>query len=288
MLKLGRINQISITEITPNSYILEDGKHSFQISKSRVSQEKQIGDKIEGFIYSDRNGKFIFTTRKPYAQLGEFAYLKVLKLIDKGAFVDWGIETDLFVPTKEFTDAPDEDRRYFFFIKMDSRVKQITGTTAINDYLVEADQHIKDGDQIEFLVTGLHRLGFRVIVNNRYQGLIYQDEIIGKLEIGEKKTGFVKLVRDDGKVDVVLFQNRFGFIKYAENIVLKKLEQSDGFLPLHDKTLPIVVENSLGMSKKVFKKAIGGLYRRKKISIDNNKGIKLLTNNFGSTIYAPK
>lgn len=274
MIKLGRINKLKITEVKKDSYLFSEDRHIFSVSKYQLPGSRNIGDEIEGFIYSDKDGNFYFTPQKPYAILGEFAYFKILEVTASGSFADWGIGTDLFVPSKE-TDLPiKKDAFYTLFIKMDKRFKQIIGTTKIREYLVDADQYIKRDDKVKFLVISLHSLGYRVIINNRYLGLVFADGVIGKLNLGEKRTGIISNISDEGRIDVSLFRGQAGLQKHAEQIILDLLQNANGFLPLHDKTLPKVIESKTGMSKKLFKKVIGSLYRMRRIELKEN-GIQL-------------
>ena len=274
MLKLGRINKVKITAVKKDVYEIEEGRHCFIIPKFRLPGPRKAGDEIDGFIYSDRKGSFILTPQKPYALIGEFANMKILDLTRSGAFADWGIETDLFIPINEMEVPVKKDNFYTVFVKMDRNLKQIIGTTKIKEYLSEPDQYIKEQDKVKFFVTSLHKHGYRVIIENKYSGLVFKEDVIGELKPGEKKTGIVKKISEDGRIDISLFRGPAGMQLHAEKVVLELLKKSGGFLPLHDKTLPMVIESKTGMSKKLFKKTIGSLYRMKKIVLKEN-GIQL-------------
>jgi predicted RNA-binding protein (virulence factor B family) len=274
VIKLGRINDLPVTEIGEQEIVLQDRRHRFAIAKKQVPDVNQVGDKVRGFVYSDRDGNFKFTLLRPYALLGEFAHLYIRNTTSMGAFADWGIESDLFIPSKESDGPLDSGRHYTVFVKMDTRNKQIVGTTKYLDFVVAADDGIKNHDIAGYLITGRHELGYRAVINHRYRGMIYKDQTVGPVAIGQRGEGRVMLVRRDGAIDISLYRSPQLQQRAAEKVILEALNKNKGFLPINDKTIPQLIEYKLGMSKKLFKKALGGLYRLRKISI-NDDGIRL-------------
>jgi predicted RNA-binding protein (virulence factor B family) len=269
------MNLLEIKEVTHDKYIFREGKHRFELKKAKISYSKKPGDRVKGFIYSDRNGKLKFILGKPKALLGNFAFLTVLDIQNSGVFLDWGIKPDLYVPKSEIMHMPKIGDQIPVFIKMDKKFKQIIGTNLIEEYLVNADANIEPGNSCELLFYFKGRDRFGVIIDQRYRGIIPISDVIGDFSPGDKAKGFIKNIDEDKRITVSLYKNKRHMIQSAEREIIKRLLDSGGTLPFHDKTFPKVINQELHMSKRLFKNAIGTLFKSKTIKIHDN-GIELI------------
>nr|WP_282706957.1 S1-like domain-containing RNA-binding protein [Natroniella acetigena] len=210
----------------------------------------------------------------PKAKVGEFAYLKVKDVNRVGAFLDWGLEKDLFVPFAEQEGKMKEGKSYVVGVFLDQQTDRITASQRLDKFIEQEQIELSEGDEVELLIYRFTDLGVKVIINNKYYGLIYNDDLYRELEVGQETTGYIKKIREDNKIDVSLRKIGYGRIEDAKEKILKQLVAEDGFLPLHDKSSPQAIKDRLQMSKGSFKKAIGGLYKEKIIDI-TEEGIRL-------------
>lgn len=249
-------------------------EQSFYLPKYEVPKGTRAGDTLVVFIYNDAKDSLKATTKKPKAIVGDFAALEVKSALDFGAFLDWGIPKDLFVPRKYQKHPLKAGEIAVVYLHLDYEQRGIMGNCKVERFFTREIEGLEENQEVELIVYDLSRLGASVVVNNKYQGIVYRSETFEDVKRGDKKTGYVKKIRDDGKIDAAL--QRQGFLAAAEDakeIILQALKDSKGFLPLHDKSSPADIKNTLGMSKKIFKKTIGVLYKERKIIIDNS-GIK--------------
>ena len=247
------------------------------LPKRYVPKGLEVGDFIDVFIYRDSEDRIIATRLEPYAKVGQFAYLTVKKIEEYGAFLDWGLPKDLFVPVSQQQSLMVENGLYLVYVYIDEKTDRITATSKIHKYLKNEAENLEIGEEVEILICDKTELGVRVIINNKFWGLIFHNELFHNLHEGQKTTGFVKTIRDvDKKIDITLKKIGMEEVKDAKIIIVDALKDADGFLPLHDKSDPEEIYEELEMSKKVFKKAIGNLYKEKIISIKES-GIRLIS-----------
>ena len=276
-MELGKINKLKVSKVENKGFILFDGneKEVF-LDKEQVEKTLSIGDEVEVFIYNDADNEFVATTKKPTIQIEEFAFLKVKASNKYGAFVDWGLSNDLMVPFSEQTGRLEAENWYLFFLLKDEKTGRLILSRKINDFVFFKEIDVKQGDAVNLLVYNQTDLGMNCIVNNMYKGLIFKSDIHKNINPGDKIKGFVKQVREDGKIDVVL--EPIGYKKSIDTnsqIVLDTLHENDGFLELTDKSSPEDIKFVLGLSKKAFKRSLGNLYKQKKIELYKN-GVRLL------------
>jgi predicted RNA-binding protein (virulence factor B family) len=233
------------------------------------------GKEVEVFIYKDNEERPIATTLKPYATVGEFACLKVKDLNELGAFMDWGIEKDIFVPYREQATEMKAGRRYVVYIFVDSVTDRVVASSKLSKFINQDDIDVKELDEVEILVSKKTDLGYEAIINGKLKGLIYENEIFSPIQVGDIRSAFIKKIREDNKIDLSLQARDFGISDDAKTKILEVLEQRNGFLALNDESEPDDIKEQLHMSKKSFKKAIGGLFKDKKIRI-TEKGIELI------------
>ncbi len=234
-----------------------------------------VGDTVDVFIYLDSEDRTVATTQKPRAKVGEFAYLKVVALTDVGAFLDWGLDKDILVPFAEQHRKMEVDHSYIVYLYIDERDGRIAASSKIDKFLDDDRPHnFKPQQAVNLLIANTTELGFKAIINNSHWGVLYQNDVFQRLSFGQSKKGFIKKTREDGKIDLSLQGGQETRDKYAK-IILQYLNKQNGFAAVHDKSDPEQISRLFGMSKKAFKKAIGGLYKQKIISIEKD-GIRLI------------
>ncbi|MEY3451488.1 MAG: hypothetical protein RL711_1314, partial [Bacteroidota bacterium] len=252
-----------------------NGTTELLLPNKYTPSDYELGDHIEVFVFKDSEDRLTATTLAPYAQVGEFAFLEVRDLNSSGAFLDWGLEKDLFVPFKEQNDRMVKGKAYIVRLYLDNVTERIVATSKINKF---TENHlaidVNEGDTVEIMIYKYTDLGVKVIVNHKYWGQLYQNEIFKNLRIGEKMTAQVKKVREDGKLDLSLQQNGMAIVSEIQALIMDKLTENDGFLPYNDDSSPEDIYRYFNVSKKVFKKTIGTLFKEKKIIIADS-GIRL-------------
>lgn len=276
-MEIGKINKLTVARRTDNGCYLEDeNENEVLLPNAYVTDDLKISDEIEVFVYKDSEDRIVATTLKPYIQFEEFAYLQVKEVNDYGAFIDWGLPKDLMVPFAEQTVKMVEGNWYLIFLLEDTETERLIGSNKIKDFLFFKDIDVKEGDEVDLLLYDMTELGMNAVVNNLYKGLIFKSDIHKVIKPGDKIKGYVKQVREDGKIDIIL--EPAGYTKSVDHntdIIISALKENNGFLNITDKNTPDEINSLLGLSKKAFKKAVGKLYKEKKIEL-NEKGIKLL------------
>ena len=272
---LGKTQLLKIAEKNYSGLFLEDenGERAF-LPKIFSSEDAEIGTEMEVFVYQD-DDKLKATTEKPNAEVGEFAVMNCVQSLPSGAFMDWGIIKDLFIPYKQQKQKIVEGKRYLVYVYIDEFLNLITGTTRFKRNPAYENLPFRKGDKVNLILMGEGELGWNVIVNKKYIGLIYASDVYKKLFPLSEEIGYIKSIREDGKIDVSLQPEGYENNDEFQQIILDKLNQNYGLLYLSDKSEPEEIKEELQMSKKNFKKAIGGLYRDKKIEILEDK-IRLL------------
>lgn len=270
-MKIGQTQTLKITEKNTSGVMLEDetGWKAF-LPKIFIREEKNEGDTLEAFVYQD-DGKLKATTEEPYAEVGEFAVMNCVQSLPSGAFMDWGIIKDLFVPYKQQKSKMVEGKRYLLYVYIDEETGLITGTTKFKRNPHYENLPLAKGDKVDLILMGESELGWNVVINKKYIGLIYASDVYKKLYPLSTETGYIKAIREDGKIDVTLQPEGFDNIDEFRKKILEKLKENYGLLHLSDKSEPEEIKEELQMSKKNFKKAIGGLYRDRLIDILEDK-----------------
>ncbi|MBK6756971.1 MAG: GntR family transcriptional regulator [Moraxellaceae bacterium] len=277
MINVGKINQLEIIEQLKQNFLLEGGHYGeIPIAKNELPQGSRLGQQVKVFIFIDDEGYLAATTDEPLAQVGQVAWLKVIDITEQGAYLDWGLgdEDALFLPRQE-QQSPVELNRYCLVYVCFDESKGIYATTYLNDFLQDDASEFKQGDKVELIVANQTELGFKVIVNHQYWGLLYANEVFQPLYKGQTVEGYVKKIREDQRLDLSLQPLGFAKVEGITGDILDKLQQQRGFLALSDKSSPEAIYDTFGVSKKVFKQAIGTLFKQQKISIEA-EGIRLV------------
>lgn len=276
MIKLGEYNRLKILrETDPGLYLGDDEDNDILLPHKYKPENFQIGDELDVFVYLDNEERLISTTLIPYLTLNTFGYLHCSDVSDYGAFMDWGLEKQLFVPFKEQARPMKIGSWYIVYLYIDEITNRLVGSSKTNRFVDNDNLTVEKFDEVDVLVTHLTEKGANVIVNGKHKGLIYIDDIFEDIRSGDRLKAFIKKVRDDNKLDIVLQSPGFRSIEPNANYILDELKAAGGFLPIHDKSDADIIKNELGMSKKSFKKAIGALYKEKQIAIKED-GIELL------------
>lgn len=275
MLKLGEFNNLTISRRVTIGLFLTDGVQDVLLPKKYIPETIEIGASLKVFIYLDQQQRPIATTLRPYIRLNDFSYLRVNHTNKFGAFMDWGLEKDLFVPFAEQSTKMETGKRYLVYLFLDEKSNRLVASSKLNRFLSQETPIYSENEEVEVIVKNATDLGYNVIVNKKHQGLVYKNEVFETLRPGDKHKGFIKHVRPDGKIDVGLTPTFLNAQQDFVQIVLDALQSNHGFLPLHDKSSPEDVQNIMKMSKKNFKKAVGHLYKNQKIMINENGISKL-------------
>lgn len=274
MIKTGDYNDLQVIEQVDFGVYLGTPEEKVLLPKKHVPEGTQVGDTLRVFVYRDSSDRIIATTLTPKARVGEFAYLEVKEVNSQGAFLDWGLEKDLFVPFREQKIPMVEGNSYVVWLYVDDKTGRITATTRIGSYFNLKPIDVKPGDEVDLLVYKMLDIGAGVIVNNSFQGMVYKSDIYRDLFVGDRLKGYVLKVRDDDKLDITIRKPGFSKVLDSKEQIVEKLKESDGFLFLHDKSSADEIYHVLHMSKRSFKEAIGMLYKEKVIDIMDT-GIRL-------------
>jgi uncharacterized protein len=276
-MKIGKTNKLKIARGTDNGYYLVDSDdNEVLLPNAYITDDLKMDDEIEVFVYKDSEDRIVATTEKPYVLLEEFAWLQVKEVNDFGAFIDWGLQKDLLVPFAEQNEKMKEGNWYLIFLLEDQETERLIGSAKVNEFVFFDEIDVEQGDEVDLLLYDRTDLGMNAIVNNLYRGLIFESDIHKSIQPGERIKGYVKQVREDGKIDIVL--EPLGYKNTIDNnceIILSAIKENNGVLNLSDRSAPEEISKMLGVSKKAFKKGLGKLYKEKKVEI-TPEGIKLL------------
>lgn len=278
MINIGVDNVLKILRETKVGLFLgtETEGEEVLLPNKYVPKDFKIGDEITVFMYLDHEERPVATTLEPYIYLDEFALLRVNYINQFGAFMDWGLEKDLFVPFKEQARPMEKGKRYLVHMYMDQKTNRLVASSKTNQFLSNDDLKIANGDEVDLIISHITDAGINVIINERYKGLLYKDEVYDDaIRPGDRMIGYIKNIRPDNKIDVALQQPGYAHVEPNAEKILLELRASRGFLRLNDDSHPEDIKTVLKMSKKTFKKAIGALYREKKIEIRED-GIHLV------------
>jgi predicted RNA-binding protein (virulence factor B family) len=268
MLEIGKINQLITKRATRHgAYLADEQGNEVLLPRKFVPDDLRLEDKLDVFLFTDSEDRITATTRMPLVRRDEFACLKAKEVNVKGAFLDWGLDKDLFVPFREQAVRMKTGNRYCVFVYLDEKSNRLVASSRLRRFIEHHNIDLEKGEKVRLLVTEKSELGINVIVNNQYQGLIFKDDLHKPLKTGERITGYIKNIRPDNKIDVVLHKPGYQAIEPNAQKILLRIRENEGFLGLSDHSDPANIKNELHMSKKAFKKAIGVLYKKRLIRI---------------------
>lgn len=266
MINLGEVNQLTILRQTDNGYYLIDKEENeVLLPNAYIKEGWGLGDEVEVFVFNDSEDRLTATTLTPKINLDDFALLQVNDVNNVGAFLNWGLPKDLFVPFKEQKTKMREGKYYVVTMFLDYESERLVASSKIDSFLEFEEVNLTEGQEVEVIVYERTPMGYNCIINRLYKGLIYENEVFRSLNIGEHTKGYIKTIREDKKIDVSL--QKVGYVAQDENQekILNILRGDAGYIGLTDKSKPEEIYEELNMSKKAFKKAIGGLYKKKLI-----------------------
>jgi uncharacterized protein len=268
MLFIGKYNTLTIQRLTSVGMFLSDIEgEEVLLPNQYLTEEMTVGETIRVFVYLDSEDRPVATTETPKIVRNEFAFLEVTDVTEYGAFMDWGLIKDLFVPFREQNTPMQIGERHVVFLYLDLKTGRLSASTKVDRYLENNRLLVKEGDEVDLLVYRKTELGYSVIVNQFHYGLVYGNEVFRSLNVGDSLPGFVKKIRDENKLDISLQKSGQENIEPVAQQILDELKNQGGFLNLSDSSSPEEISRVFQISKKVFKKAIGGLYRQSLIEI---------------------
>lgn len=274
MLRFYHTNLLTVTELTEYSVYAECGEYS-DIPLREAPEGIEVGDNAWAFVYLDASNEIVATMAKPYAEVGECAYLEITSTGENGTFLDWGLPKDLLLPFSEQVGTLREGDFCFVYIYQDESQRPVA-SMKLSMYLDEHYGDLELHEAVDIMIAGESELGVKVTINDEQLGLIYHSELSQPLQIGTKMKGWVKEIRDDGKVNININQLDDETREGLEETIIRQLEENDGRIDLSDKSSPDLIYARFSVSKKNFKRAIGNLYKKRKIKI-SPKFIELIS-----------
>lgn len=280
--RLGDYNRMTVVKSVDFGMYLDGGDEGEVLLPARyVPEGCKVGDELEVFVYLDNEERLVATTQKPFAKVGDFAYLEVAWVNEYGAFLNWGLMKDLFCPFREQKMKMEKGKSYIVFIHIDDESHRIVASAKVEHFLDSSFPPYAHGDEVDLLIWQKTDLGFKVIVDNSFPGLVYSDQIFKEIHTGDRMKGYIDIVREDGKIDVMLQPTGWKMTKGLSDVVLEYIKENGGVSHLTDKSPADDIYQQFQVSKKNFKKAVGDLYKRRLIVIDDDC-IRLNTGNTAS------
>ena len=276
MITIGKTYTLNVIKKVKFGFYLDaEDLYEVLLPLKHAPSDLAVGDAIDVFLYLDSEERPTATTQTPKAQLGEFAYLKVIDVNETGAFLDWGLDKDLLVPFAEQHRPMEKGRSYLVYLYLDKLKGRITASSKIDKFIDDDKPHDFTPQQaVKLIIANSTDLGYKAIINNSHWGVLYNSDVHQRLSFGQSIDGFINYIRPDRRIDLSLQGGKETRDKY-EKIILDYLKQQNGFAQVHDKSAPKLIEDLFGMSKKAFKKAIGSLYKQKIINIEKD-GINIV------------
>lgn len=275
MIQVGQYNRLIVQRLKDAGAFLSDGNSDVLLPKRFVPKGTKVGDELTVFVYHDSEDRIIATTQHPTAVVGDIALMKVVGTSGHGAFLDWGLMKDLFVPNSKQLSSMRLGGEYLVHVYLDEKTGRVAASQYIEHLLSNEDLTVKEKDVVDLIVYRETDLGWAVIINKKHIGLLYYNEVFQPLQIGDKATGYIKTIREDGKIDVAIGKQGYQRVEDEATKILRLLEENNGYLPYHDKSDPEEIYTFFGMSKKAFKMTVGKLYKERKIELTKT-GIKAL------------
>jgi predicted RNA-binding protein (virulence factor B family) len=279
MANIGQWNRLMAVEQADHGLMLDGGEHGQILAPSKyLPEDGEPGEEFDVFVYLDSEDRLIATTERPIAEVGDFAFLEVVSVHPRaGAFLDWGLAKDLLLPYAEQLGRVREGQKVVVAIVVDERSQRIIASQRTHRHLSKKAPVYDDGQPVRLLIAEKTPLGYSAIIDNTHLGLLYASDLSSPLNVGDTVDGYVRVVRPDGKIDLSLDSGRQGRVPTLRDDILEALRNSKGYLDVGDKSSPDDIRRIFGCSKKVFKNAIGALYKERRIAFEG-RGIRLVEN----------
>lgn len=273
---IGQINRLKVLRrVSVGAYLDGETLGDILLPNRYLSDAIAEGDEVEVFVYLDSEDRLIATTETPLAKVGDFAFMRVVATSKFGAFLDWGLMKDLLVPFREQAVKMEKDRWYVVYVYLDHETGRIVASAKINKFLDNVSPQYQQGDEVDLLIAAHTDLGYKAVINNLHSGLLYDNQIFRKLNIGQQLKGYINKIREDDKIDLLLEKPGYDKTASLSQQVLNVIKEAGGFMNVTDKTDPERIVQLFGMSKKNFKMALGALYREHIVSLEKD-GVKVL------------
>jgi len=266
MVKMGDYNMMKVIKEKSMGVFLDDGGEGILLPKRFVPHNTRIGDELTVFLYHDGEDRPIATTQKPFGKMGDIVKLKAVAVTNQGAFLDWGLMKDLFIPKSKMKNYIIPNGEYLVKIVMDEKTGRLAATEKLEAFLSNENLTIKEKDIVDLIVYRRTDIGYEVIINNIHKGILHNNEIYRNIAIGDRFPGFIKNILPENKIDVAAGKPGYNRIEGETEKIIRLLNENDGYLPYNDKSSPEDLYSFFGMSKKTFKMATGNLYKQHKIS----------------------
>ncbi len=276
MIQIGQYNTLKVVKKVDFGMYLDGGEAGeILLPKRFVPDGLKEEDELEVFLYHDSDDRIIATTQKPHGVAGDTVLLKVVGQTRQGAFLDWGLMKDVFLPLSQQTSRIFDDEYYLVKLYIDERTGRIAATQRIERDLSNDELTVKEKQPVDLVIYQRTDIGYKVIINNKHLGVLHYNEVFRELEIGDKEKGFIKTIREENKIDVSLGVPGYKKVESETDKILRLLKENNGYLPYHDKSDPEEIYEFFGISKKVFKMTTGALYKQRLIEFTQT-GIKLI------------
>ena len=270
MLNLGKINSLRVLRnATCGMFLGDDGDQEVLLPNKYVTKDLDLDHSIDVFLYTDSEDRIVATTLTPKFFLNQFAVLEVKDVTNIGLFLDWGLEKDLLLPLSEHRGRLRKGDKVTVCLCLDDDTNRLYASAKINE-CTDLELTVQEGEEVDLLIDRESELGWQVVINNRHRGLIFSDKIFKQIRKGDKVKGFIYNIREDGKIDVSLQKQGYSQVEGSQALLFEKLKENNGILYLTDKSDARLISQKLGMSKKVFKKCVGALYKQRKINIESD------------------
>jgi len=275
--KIGQKNLLEVIKIVPHGAYLQGGwLGEILLPKRFVPEDCEEGDPINVFVYLDSEDRFIATTEKSKAQVGEVAFLKVIEVNKVGAFLDWGLPKDLLVPFNQQQTTMEEGKSYLVYVYTDEETHRIAASSKLNKFIERHPENYEKGQKVQLMINAMTDIGYSAVIDHKDWGVLFYSDVVKPLTIGQRVNGFIKGVRDDGKIDLSLQSpNHDNKVDDLSLRIMNMLENQDGFLALSDKSPPKQIYDIFGVSKKSFKMTLGAMYKKRLITLEK-EGIRLV------------
>lgn len=279
MLQVWKTHNLKVIKSLGDKFIVDAEEHGeIEVLNNDLVLKFEPGQLVEVFLHMDQDKKIIVTHGKPFAEPGQFACLKLVSNSTIGSFFDWGLEKDLFCPFREQKYELKVNYYYIVYIYIDEETNRAVASTKYEKFLLDEVPDVEENQTVDAMILNESPLGYNAVVNNKYQGLFFQNEVFKELKPGQKYKAIVKNIREDNKLDLRMFKNDGKDIADFEEMILNYLKNNDNKMHINDESEPELIYHTFGISKKNFKKALGGLYKKGLVDLSTN-AVKLIKNN---------
>ena len=270
MIQVGMYNTLKVSRKVDFGFYLDDGRDGILLPKRFAPKRLRIGDEIKVFLYHDSDNRLIATTQEPKGIVGDIVQLKCVSTTEHGAFLDWGLMKDIFVARSQQLTRMHKGGEYLVKIYIDEQTGRVAATEKVEKQLSNNVLTVKEMDEVDLFVQRETELGYVMIINGKHTGLLHANEVYRKIQVGDKLKGFIKTIRPDNKIDLVIDKPGYARIESEAEKIMRLLQENNGYLPYNDKSEPAAIYDFFGMSKKTFKMTLGALYKQQKIDFAKN------------------